>query len=67
MNFSGKSVYLTGARYIGQFGIPGAGGGGSNFAGISTFTDTTDNTLGDEDTGALQVDGGVGIAKNLTS
>mgnify|MGYP003347676857 CR=1 FL=1 len=66
MNFSGKSVYLTGARYIGQFGVTGSGGGGSNFAGISTFTDTTDNTLGDEDTGALQVDGGVGIAKNLT-
>jgi hypothetical protein len=66
VNFSGKSVYLTGARYIGQFGVSGSGGGGSTFAGISTFTDTTDNTLGDEDTGALQIDGGVGIAKNLT-
>lgn len=30
------------------------------------FTDTTDNTLGDVDTGAVQVDGGVGIASNLT-
>ena len=34
--------------------------------GITTFTDTTDNTLGDENTGTVQVDGGVGIAKNLT-
>ena len=67
VNFSGKSVYITGARYIGQFGIPGAGGGaGSNLAGINTFTDTTNNTLGDENTGTIQVDGGVGIAKNLT-
>jgi hypothetical protein len=40
--------------------------------GIGTFTNnvgfttTTDNTLGDENTGAVQIDGGVGIAKNLT-
>lgn len=36
------------------------------FTGISTFSDTTNNTLGDENTGAVQIDGGVGIAKNLT-
>tara|TARA_R100000005_G_C5000797_1_gene207713 strand:- start:247 stop:1617 length:1371 start_codon:yes stop_codon:yes gene_type:complete len=68
VNFTGKSVYITGARYIGAFGIPGAvdSGGGNTYAGVSTFTDTTNNTLGDEDTGALQIDGGVGIAKNLT-
>ena len=36
------------------------------FTGISTFSDTTDNTLGNENTGAVQIDGGVGIAKNLT-
>ena len=36
------------------------------FTGITTFSDTTDNTLGDENTGAVQIDGGVGIAKNLT-
>ena len=40
--------------------------------GIGTFTNnvgfttTTNNTLGDENTGAVQIDGGVGIAKNLT-
>jgi len=38
----------------------------SDFSGITTFSNTTNNTLGDEDTGAVQVDGGVGIAKNLT-
>ena len=36
------------------------------FSGIATFSDTTDNTLGDENTGSVQFDGGVGIAKNLT-
>jgi len=36
------------------------------FTGISSFTDTTDNTLGNEDTGSVQFDGGLGIAKNLT-
>jgi len=36
------------------------------FTGIATFSDTTDNTLGDADTGAVQIDGGVGIAKNVT-
>ena len=42
---------------------------GSNnavFTGITTFLDTTDNTLGDENTGSVQLDGGMGIAKNLT-
>ena len=38
----------------------------SVFTGISTFSDTTDNTLGNEDTGSVQFDGGLGIAKNLT-
>ena len=38
----------------------------SSFAGIVTFTDTTDNTLGNENTGSVQIDGGAGIAKNLT-
>ena len=36
------------------------------FSGIATFTDGTDNTLGNADTGAVQIDGGVGINKNLT-
>lgn len=36
------------------------------FTGISTFTDTTDNTLGNADTGAVQIDGGLGVNKNVT-
>ena len=35
-------------------------------AGIATFTDTTDNTLGDPNTGAVQIDGGLGVNKNVT-
>ena len=43
-------------------------GGSANavFTGITTFSDTTNNTLGNENTGSIQIDGGVGIAKNLT-
>jgi hypothetical protein len=36
------------------------------FTGIATFSDTTDNTLGNADTGAVQIDGGLGINKNVT-
>ena len=36
------------------------------FTGIATFTDTTDNTLGDANTGSVQLDGGLGINKNTT-
>jgi len=36
------------------------------FSGIATFTDTTDNTLGNADTGAVQIDGGLGVNKNVT-
>ena len=36
------------------------------FTGIATFTDTTDNTLGNPNTGAVQIDGGLGINKNVT-
>jgi uncharacterized Zn-binding protein involved in type VI secretion len=36
------------------------------FTGIATFSDGTDNTLGDADTGAVQINGGLGINKNVT-
>ena len=36
------------------------------FTGIATFTDTTDNVLGNSNTGAVQIDGGLGIDKNVT-
>mgnify|MGYP003335395623 CR=1 FL=1 len=43
-----------------------SGSNNATFTGITTFSDTTDNTLGDPDTGAVQIDGGVGINKNVT-
>jgi len=36
------------------------------FTGIASFTDTTDNALGNADTGAVQIDGGLGVNKNVT-
>ena len=41
-------------------------GGIGTFYNDVGFTSTTNNVLGNENTGAIQVDGGVGIAKNLT-
>jgi hypothetical protein len=38
----------------------------SDFAGITTFSNTTDNTLGDPNTGAVQINGGLGVDKNVT-
>jgi hypothetical protein len=38
----------------------------SDFSGITTFSNTTDNTLGNPDTGAVQIDGGLGVNKNVT-
>ena len=43
------------------------GGAGENvFSGISTFTNQTDNVLGNSDTGATHFNGGIGIDKNAT-
>jgi len=36
------------------------------FTGIASFTDTTNNQLGNADSGAVQIDGGLGVNKNLT-
>lgn len=38
----------------------------STIGGIAYYTNTTDNILGDSNTGSVQIDGGVGINKNLT-
>jgi len=38
----------------------------ANFSGVTKFTDTTQNTLGNVDTGSVQLDGGLGVAKNVT-
>jgi len=44
----------------------GSGSANPVFTGISTFSDTTDNTLGNPNTGAVQIDGGLGVDKNVT-
>ena len=61
-----SDVYIDNQLYVGGVNITGGAGGGSSFAGVVTFTDTTDNTLGDPDTGAVQIDGGLGVNKNVT-
>lgn len=38
----------------------------NSFTGIVTFTDSTENTLGNANTGAVQIDGGLGVEKNVT-
>ena len=43
-----------------------SGSNNATFTGITTFADTTDNTLGNENTGSVHLDGGMGITKNLT-
>ncbi len=37
-----------------------------DISGITTFSNTTDNTLGNVNTGSVQLDGGLGVAKNVT-
>ena len=64
VDFTGKSVYISGARYAGAFGLGGVASG--SFTSVTNFTDTTENNLGDSNTGAALFDGGVGIDKNLT-
>ena len=39
---------------------------GVRIVGITTFTNITQNTIGNVDTGSVQLDGGAGIAKNLS-
>ena len=38
----------------------------ADFSGITTFSNATANTLGDPNTGAVQIDGGLGINGNVT-
>ena len=73
LNFNGTNVpsgigtdnvYILGYKYLGVKGIQPP-------AGIATYntlsvTNAQDNTLGDADTGAVQIDGGLGVNKNVT-
>jgi len=59
---SANSV-LTGVTTVtGHFDIDST----VDISGITTVTNTTDNTLGSAGTGAFQIDGGLGVAKNVT-
>ena len=68
--WTGKSVYISGAVYTGIKGVavPGAGATFTTLgiSSLATFTDTTDNVLGDSNTGAVQIDGGLGVDLNVT-
>ena len=43
VDFTGKSVYISGARYAGAFGLGGVASG--SFTSVTNFTDTTENNL----------------------
>ena len=69
------TYYFPGSQGSSGFVLTNDGGGnlswtdpaaGTSFTGIVTFTDTTDNELGNPDSGALQIDGGLGVNKNVT-
>jgi len=56
VNVSGLSTFLD-KVFINNF---------LSVSGFSTFTSTENNVLGNADTGAVQIDGGLGVAKNVT-
>ena len=60
--FDGPVTFNNDVRVNGGF----THDGDLKVTGLVEFTDPTDNILGDVDTGAFQIDGGAGIAKNLT-
>ena len=56
---SGVSITSNSIEVVGTALIEGS-------SGITTFLNVTDNTLGNVNTGAVQLDGGLGVAKNVT-
>tara|TARA_B100001059_G_scaffold119176_1_gene119355 strand:- start:923 stop:4648 length:3726 start_codon:yes stop_codon:yes gene_type:complete len=55
-------LQVTGQAIVDTLSINGA----ASLSGVTNFTDTTENTLGDADTGSVQLDGGLGVNKNVT-
>jgi len=70
LGVGGTSYFGSDLNVGGDLNVTGTvsfgGGAGADFSGITTFSNTTDNTLGDPDTGAVQIDGGLGVDKNVT-
>ena len=50
----------------GDFNSANFSSGSASFSGITTFTNTTNNTLNDATTGAVQIRGGLGVSRNTT-
>ena len=65
-NNAGVSLYYGGGKRFETTGYGVSVYGGLSISGVTTYSDTTNNTLGDADTGAVQIDGGLGINKNVT-
>ena len=59
--FSGAIDANAGADIAGQTELDDV-----NVSSAATFSGTEDNVLGDPDTGAVQIDGGLGVNKNVT-
>jgi hypothetical protein len=57
---------LSWTTSLNELAITNLVSGIGTFTNNVAFTTTTDNTLGNPNTGAVQIDGGVGIEKNLT-
>jgi hypothetical protein len=55
-------LQVTGQAIVNTLSINGA----ASLSGATNFTDTTQNTLGNADTGSVQLDGGLGVNKNVT-
>ena len=67
LNVSGLSTFLSNVDMNAGLDVDGTTDlDDLNVSETASFTDTTDNTPGNTNTGAVQVDGGVGIDKNLT-
>ena len=58
-------VHIAQRLFVGGIEVEGSGSE-NTFTGINTFTNLVDNTLGDPDTGSLNVNGGLGVNKNVS-
>lgn len=67
VDFSGKSIYISGARYTGAFGVGSAGGEDANLGNLTisnvTITSSTesDNIILDAESGLVVIEGNSGI------